>query len=871
MDRPSVQALPTGTVTLLFTDMQGSTALLSRIGDAYGEVLAQHDELLRAAWAHHGGVVIATAGDGFQIAFGSASDAVAAATEAQHRLDTHAWAHGEPVRVRMGVHTGQPRQRGGEYWGIDVHYAARLCDAAHGGQVLLSASTRARVTDAEVEDMGEHALKDFPAPRRIFHLLLDGRRGADFPPLRTLAVTHSNLPSVATSLVGRERELARLRELLRAPSERLITVVGLGGAGKTRLAVACAAQSLDAFPDGVTLVSLAPVAQPDAVAGAIAEALAAPRRSELGPQAAVIEHLRARRALLVIDNMEHLLDGAGALAEILDAAPHVRLLVTSQAPLRLSGERVLILDALAVPEAGADTLAELTASPAAQLFVERATAADPGFALTDANAASVAQLCRRLDGLPLALELAAARTRVGGVEAVLGGLGQGLDALGRGGRDRPARQQGLRAALQWTIALLTEEQRALYAGLGAFAGAWTIEQAETLCADELDTWEALSGLIDFSLIATRGDGRLTMAERVRAHARELLAASGREHEWRRRHAELMIGWLESLDIEMIVDVPGSAARVREQFGELEYARTWCRTAAPALHRRLVAASGMAYFFAGGLTRLGAEIEALLATDERSDVTSGRLLITHAMVRSVGDDLTEPARWTSEALDVHRRTATPRELLTTLAIHAWMCNLAGRGGESRACVAEALALAARVRADPRLADHLEGTLAMAALAEGAFDEAEVRIQEVLSRPERTDFAAVGALIGATNAALGRGDYEAALQRGVTALREIRGRDTYNALMEMQAIIAALAGLGRDREAAQLSGACDQAYRELGMAQRPRGSWPNVHKLAAAAKARMGPEAWAQHEARGRRLDFEGALNWAQARVIEPAAR
>ena len=525
-DERRAPVLPSGTVTFLFTDVEGSTRLAHELGEQWGVVLAEHHRVLREVWAAGEGVEVDTEGDGFFVAFPYASSSVQAAAAAQSALAENRWPPGVALRVPEWSGARAARVHDGTYWGVDVHYAARLCSAAHGGQVLLSATTRALVPDAAVDDLGEHAVKDFPAARPLFHLIVDGRRAAEFPPPRTLEVTRTNLPSVATPLVGREPELLELEALLGDSQARLMTLVGLGGTGKTRLAVECGSRLLDTFSDGVFLAALAPVQTASGVAAVLAGAVAAPLQAELGAEAALLEHVRKRRMLLVVDNMEHVLEAAPLLARILREAPGVRILATSQAPLRLSAERVVALDALMVPPEDLSGPSELAAVPAVALFMQRARAADPTFALGQANATAVAELCRRLDGLPLALELAAARIRVGGAEALLAALERGLDALGTGARDLPDRHRGLRAALNWTVALLEDEQRMLFEGLAAFADAWTIEQVDALFGTELDTWNALAALIDFSLIRTRGDGRMTMVEHVRLYARELLAASG---------------------------------------------------------------------------------------------------------------------------------------------------------------------------------------------------------------------------------------------------------------------------------------------------------------------------------------------------------
>jgi predicted ATPase/class 3 adenylate cyclase len=854
-------SLPSGVVTLVFTDIEGSTKLLHEIGDAYGDLLAHHHRVLREVWTAHGGVEVDTEGDAFFVAFSSPSAALRAVTVAQETLAGCSWPHGGAVRVRMGVHTGEPQQRDGSYWGIDVHYTARLCSAAHGDQVLLSAATRALAPDATVDDLGEHALKDFSAARAIFHLVVSGRRSAEFPPPRTLETARSNLPSMLAPIVGREDEIADLTRRLSESGERLITILGGGGTGKTRVAIASGAELLDSFTDGVFLVSLAPVVDASGVAAAIAEAIAATRLAELGPERAVLEHLRARNALLVIDNLEHVLDAADLLRRILDVAPGVRILATSQAPLRLAVETIVPLHPLALPDADFSDLTVLERTPAVELFLDRARAADPSFALSPENAAAVAELCRRLDGLPLGLELAAARVRMAGVQALVDALARGADALGRGNRDMPARQRGLRAALDWTVSLLEADQRELFAGLGVFADAWTIEQTERVFGGELDLWEAMAALIDFSLVHTRGDGRLTMAERVRTHARELLSANGREHELRARHAELMVETMEALNLELSLDLGGAIARTRDLLEEFELALSWSRTHDHELFRRLIAPCGRPLYFVSRLPSVAPEIATLLAAENGSDDVSGRLMLSQAMVECLTGDMNDVVRWTGAAVECHRRTATVGQLVTTMSTHAHMLTLADRGPDARACIAEALELAASMP-DARIRELLEATIAFAAVVEENYDEAEQRLQATLSHPERTDFAACASMSYLADCALGRGDPAVALGRYAAALgREMRNTDDNNCLLQLIGIAAALAELGGDREAAVIVGAVEGIAEQLGMGRATILTGGVIGGPLGALADRLDPDEYERELARGRELSLDQASEMA----------
>jgi class 3 adenylate cyclase len=437
--------LPTGTVTFVFTDVEGSTRLLQQLGaDAYADALAQHRRALSEAFVRHDGVEVDTQGDSFFIAFSTAPAAIAAAAEAQQVLAAG------PIRVRIGIHTGTPHVTDEGYVGPDVHRAARIAAAGHGGQILVSSSTASLVEGDSLGDLGEHRLKDLAAPERIYQL-----GGEAFPPLRSLQQT--NLPIPATPFLGRQRELGKVTTLLGGggAGARLLTLTGPAGAGKTRLALQAAAEESDRYPDGVFWAPLAPLRDPKLVLEVAAQALEA--RDSLA------DHIADRRPLLILDNFEHLIDAAGELAGLLAACPNLHLLVTSRERLRLVGEQ-----AYPVPP--------LEPQDATELFTTRARAVDPRFE----PGPVVHELCSRLENLPLALELAAARVPVLSPEQLLDRLSKRLDLL-KAGRGVDPRQQTLRATIAWSYDLLDEEERLLFEGLSVFRGGCTLEAAEEVC------------------------------------------------------------------------------------------------------------------------------------------------------------------------------------------------------------------------------------------------------------------------------------------------------------------------------------------------------------------------------------------------------
>jgi predicted ATPase/class 3 adenylate cyclase len=493
-----VRELPTGTVTFVFTDVEGSTRLLQQLGtDAYANALGDHRRVLRQAFLNHGGVEVDTQGDSFFIAFSTAPAALAAAAEVQQALAAG------PIRVRIGVHTGTPQLTTEGYVGPDVHRAARIAAAGHGGQILVSASTASLVEGQNLRDLGEHRLKDLAAPERVYQL-----NGEAFPPLRSLQQT--NLPIPATPFIGRHRELDEVKTLLERGEARLLTLTGPAGAGKTRLALQAAAQACDHYPDGVFWAPLAALQDPTLALEAAAQALEA--------RDGLTERIADRRLLLILDNFEHLIDAAEELVGLLAACPNLRLLVTSRELLRLPGEQ-----AYPVPP--------LEPQDAAELFTARARAADPRFEPDPI----VEQLCSRLDNLPLALELAATRVAVLSPEQLLDRLSKRLDLL-TAGRGADRRQQTLWATIEWSYDLLDEEERLLFERLSIFRGGCTLEAAERICEAEIDT---LQSLIHKSLLRRDGE-RFWMLETITEYAVEQLEQHGEAAVLAARHADYFI-------------------------------------------------------------------------------------------------------------------------------------------------------------------------------------------------------------------------------------------------------------------------------------------------------------------------------------------
>jgi predicted ATPase/class 3 adenylate cyclase len=548
--------LPEGEVTFLFTDVQGSTQLLEEHPAEYPAKIARHLELLATAVADRRGVVFETVGDAVYAAFADPTDGVEAAIAGQLALAAEEWGALGALTVRMGLHTGPVERREAHYFGAALYRCARLMATAHGGQIVLTEVTAGLVDesiDATLVDLGLHQLKDMKEPERVFQVAGDGLE-VDFPPLRSAGGRPNNLPAEVKTFVGRRQELDGLCELLVQPDVRAVTVTGTGGTGKTRLVLRVAKALLDPFRDGVFFVPLTPLASPELVMPAVAGVLNVQRSADLTLVDSIVTHLGGKELLLVLDNFEHVLAAAEDVAAILAAAPNVRVLVTSRAPLQIQGEHEVHVQPLPLPRPET-TVDDAWRSPAVQLFVQRAQAARDDFALTDDNCSTVIEICRRLDGLPLAIELAAARSRLLSPEAMLERLDDRLGLLTGGPSDLPARQQTLRDAIAWSFDLLDEPEQLLLGQLAVFRGGCDLAAAEVVC--DGDVLASLTKLVEHSLVETRwsltGDTRYELLETIAEFARELLASSESADDVAERHARYFADYAESVEPSLYTD------------------------------------------------------------------------------------------------------------------------------------------------------------------------------------------------------------------------------------------------------------------------------------------------------------------------------
>jgi predicted ATPase/class 3 adenylate cyclase len=745
---PGMAELPTGTVTFLFTDIEGSTRLLQELGDGYVAIRDQYAAIVRRAIAEADGVEVSTEGDSFFAVFPLPVGAVRAAAAAQRDLHAHRWPSGLPLRVRMGLHTGEGVPGGDNYIGIDVNRAARIADAAHGGQVLLSGSTRALVEralpdGASLRDLGDHRLKDIVHPERLHDLVIEGLP-SDFPPPRTLDARPNNLPAQLTSFVGREEEIAEVRRLL--SETRLLTLTGAGGTGKTRLALQVAAEVLTEYRDGAFFVDLSSLTDPALVPSAAAGALGVSEVAGRPILEAVKDHLRDKELLLVADNFEQVAAAGPVLEELLSSSPELKVMVTSRVVLSLRGEHEYAVPPLEPPDPDRlPDLSTLVRVEAVRLFTDRAVAATPRFRLTEENAPAVAGITARLDGLPLAIELAATRTKVLSPQQILPRLDRRLAVLTSGVRTLPERQRTLRGAIAWSHDLLDPGERRLFARLSIFNGGWTLESAEAVCEPEelgLDLLDGLSSLVDQSLVRRADpDGkepRFSMLETIREYGLEQLRGGEDFEAVRRRHGEHFLGlaleaeshltgedqgeWLDRCDREhpniraaLRWAIDGGVAeraqlsaaalwRYWQQRGHLAEGRRWLEETldmpagqerTPGRAKALLGAGGIAWWqqdrdAAGAFYGEAVDIERELGDPARLAEALYNLAFVVA-----GEDIGSATRMLEESRELFRRAGDERGVAQVLAMLVIPDAEAGEWGSVEAKLDEVVAIWRRV--------------------------------------------------------------------------------------------------------------------------------------------------------------------------------
>jgi predicted ATPase len=819
--------LPSGTVTFLFSDVEGSTKLLHRLGtEQYMNVIADHRQVMRDAFRPRGGVEVGTEGDSFFVAFPTAEGAIAAARDMTTRLA------GGPIRVRIGLHTGQPRVTDEGYFGIDIHLAARVAAAGHGGQVLVSATTAATVGTHGLRTLGEHRLKDFDQPVTIYQLG-DER----FAPLKT--ISNTNLPRPASSFLGREREVGEIAALLRNGA-RLLSLTGPGGTGKTRLAIEAAATVLGDFKAGVFWVDLSALRDAALVTETIGRVL--------GTQDDLAQHVGEREMLLAVDNLEQVIDAAPALAALVEACPNLRLLVTSRERLRVRGEVEYPVAPLADPDA-------------VSLFCARAHVEADNV---------VRQLCRALDNLPLALELAAARAAVLSPAQILERLSARLDLL-RGGRDADPRQQTLRATIEWSYALLTSADQTLFARLAVFRGGWTLDAAEQVAAAALD---GLESLVDKSLVR-HVDDRFWMLETLREYASQQLDASGGADDLRRRHAIFFLARAEETHPQLRDEEMGGGTEWRQRhereldnfraaFDALEAGED------PQLAIRIAAA--LTPLWAGSHIKEGRErVERALALDGAATSARARALdATAELALMMGDVATVRTR-AEEAIELYSRLGdTWGKADATMSLGIGV-------GESGDWSAALPILEEAVESFRRLGDERRvmwgtRTLAWAHAELDELDAARTLYEGALRQARRAGNRLFeGVVLGSLSwlaSSEGRIDECAALTRqSLVIKRELADRNEI--AIGLGHAAAALAAMGRSEAAARLIGAYEALADELG------GSEPWVVRMRDETLARihatLDSEAIAGAREEGGKLTTDKAIAFALDALEDGNAR
>jgi predicted ATPase len=788
-------------VTFLFTDIEGSTRLWQEDEASMRRAVARHDQLLRAVVVAHGGVVFSTMGDGLAAAFQTASAALSCAVEAQRLLDEESWDTVRPIKVRMGLHTGEVELRAHDYFGTAVNRTARLAAVGHGGQIICSSAT-ADLADTEIApvDLGEHRLRDLDRPMHVFQIG-DGH----FPPLRSLSTFPGNLPIQLTSFVGRQEELASLAKTLEV--FRLVTLTGTGGVGKTRLAVQAAANLVTVFPDGVWLCELAAAADPESMLESLAAALAYVPAPGADLKQGIAKFVGSRRMLLLLDNCEHMLDPAADLAEtVLERCPNLVILATSREALEVQGERVIRLRSLPVPHAGA-TLEYLADFDAARLFLDRAEATGAPLALGPADGPAIAEICRRLDGIPLAIELAAARVVALGPGEIAAHLDERFRLLTGGRRAAVERHHTLRATIDWSYALLSEGEQTVFNHLGVFPASFDTAAAQAVAAaggiEAWDVLDALTSLVTKSMVnadrGTAGPTRYHMLESLRHYAREHLDTVGLADETRRRHARHYAAAVADIGAGLRgPDVSLWRQRVDAELENLRAAVTW------ALDSAVEEDGELAMVILGELTAgrstvhtnmFAAVTEQAVEPARRSPSPFASLVLAGAAVNAYYRvDFPRARQLSGWAMQQVRTSPYPASVLSVRIAFTDPSSLATE-------LTEALQILDEIGADSRAFAHVHGT---AALMAGLFGNLTLAQQEAtvavaMSRPI-ADPPLLGNALWGFALASWQSDPSAAHAALEEAIQIGRATETEGFLLRSLALLAQLSARRVDRPAA-----------------------------------------------------------------------
>jgi predicted ATPase/class 3 adenylate cyclase len=908
--------LPSGTVTILFTDIEGSTRLLQQLDEEYATLIAEHHQLLREASETHHGQVQGIEGDSFFVVFSGALEAIRAVVQAQRSLASHRWPKGVDLRVRMGLHTGEPQVSELGYVGLDVHRAARIAAAGHGGQVILSQTTHDLIehdlpAGLTLQDLGEHRLKDLRQPKHLYQLVIEDLP-SEFPPLKSLKVSvPNNLPIQLTSFVGREKEIREVRQSL--SKHRLVTLTGPGGSGKTRLSLQVATEMLESFQDGVFFVALAPITDPGLVSSTIAQSLGITETAGRSILDSLKDYLQGKALLLVLDNFEQVISAAALVAELLAAAGDHKILVTSREGLRVSGEHEYAVPPLELPSlTQLPPLETLTQYTAVKLFVQRAQAVKQDFRITKETAQTVAQICYRLDGLPLAIELAAARIRLLPPKAMLARLENRLVFLTSSARDLPARQRTLRGAIAWSYDLLTEEEQRFFQRLSVFVGGCTFDAIEAVAEDRSTAaLDLLGSLLDKSFLREVedriGEPRFVMLELLREFGLEQLAASGEERSIRHRHASFFLTLAEQAEAKLeSAEQLDWINHMEQEHDNLRAALEWSKTARDAgdICLRLAGALGLFWesrgYFSEGRERLSAVLSTEIAqgrTVERAKLLARAAELAYrqsdyaatvefaeeslAIGREVGDkpgiasvliklanaatesgDYETAFGFLEEALTIWQALDDKHGIARALISLGWAALRPGDYRLANARLEQALAISRELEDTRSIAFELSG-LGEVALRQGEYARATHLLEESLAlRRQLGNKWGVGVSLGTLGwVAIHEGDWKRALERlgeSLEVRQEIGDKGGSAWCLERLAEVAS--AQGDPEKAVRLLSAASALRISIGSVIDPVDQ-PEYKNRRSALVAELGAERFAAVWEEGRAMTMEQAVSYA----------
>ena len=910
---PPPAALPSGTVTFLFTDIEGSTKLWEQHPDAMRDALVRHNAILRNVIEAHDGFVFKTVGDGFYAVFADAADAVAATGDVQSALLKEQWLTPTPLRVRTALHTGDAELHEGDYYGTAVNRCARLLSVAHPGQVLLSLATEEKVRNATpagatLRDLGLHRLRDLTRPERIFQLVHPNLPD-DFPPLRSLEAFTHNLPTQLTSFVGRESEMEEVKRLL--SNARLLTLIGTGGCGKTRLSLQVAADLIEAYEDGVWLVELAALTDSALVPQAVASALGVREEPNRSLTATLIDYLKSRHLLLLLDNCEHLIDACAQLADVLlRACPNLQILATSREVLGIAGETIWRVPSLSLPDPNQwsmsqrvnesmslthSPIASLTQFEAVRLFVDRATAVQPRFIVTVQNAPAIAQICHRLDGIPLAIELAAARVKMMTAEQIAAHLDDSFRLLTGGSRTALPRQQTLRALIDWSYDLLSREEQILLRRLSVFAGGWRLEAAEQVCADAQETGvgeresggageqsalvlpsshspilpsdvlDVLSHLVDKSLVMVDETGkaaRYYLLETVRQYSRDRLVESGEAERVRQRHRDYFLALSEEAEPHLIsAEQAAWLDRLETEHDNLRAALHWSVETETRL--RLASALWRFWYVRGYLSEGRSWLEGALArSDSVVPSVRAKALNGAGTLAWAQGDYDASQRFHEESLALYRKLDHQDGIAAALNGLGMVASSQHDYAAARPLFEETLALYRQLGNKVRVATLLSNLGTMLSDLRD-YTAARPLLEEGLTLLRELGHKGAEAMachnLGVVLCA--EGDYEMArlrFQEGLTIQRALW--DKRGIAMSLVSLGVVVAYEGEYERATRLLGAAMSTREEINIPLTTT-SYPDYERLVATARTELGEESFATAWVQGQGMTLEQAVECA----------